>query len=76
MGSYVDCCGYTVTRSLYDFLAENELSVRIACAVCRRCATVAEAKEMLKAIARGELVVRNLGKRSTAEIAKRMQKYM
>lgn len=76
MVGYVDCCGYSVTRTLYDFLVENEFSVRVACAVCRRCATVTEAMEMLEAVASGELVVRNLGKRSTAEIVEKIKKYM
>lgn len=75
MVEYVECCGYSVTRTLYDFLVENDFSVRVACAVCR-CATVTEAKEMLEAVACGKLVVRNLGKRSTAEIVEKMKKYM
>lgn len=76
MDTYVECCGYTVTRALYDFLVENDFSVRVACAVCRRCASVQEAREMLEAVAKGELVVRNLGKRSTAEIVEKMKKYL
>ena len=76
MVEHTDCCGYFVTRALYDFLAENDFSVRIACAVCRRCDTAEEAVEMLKAVAFGKLAVRNLGKRSTAEIVEKMKKYM
>ena len=76
MVTYIDCCGYSVSRALYDFLADNEFSVRVACAVCRRCSTVEEAVNLLRAVACGEIVMRNLGKRSTAEIVEKMGKYM
>ena len=76
MESYVNCCGYTVSRSLYDFLVENDFSVRVACVVCRHFATVDETIFYLKEVAQGRLFLRNLGKRSTAEIAEKIQKYM
>ena len=76
MASYADCCGYTVPQEIYDFLAENEFSVRAACVLCRiHCETVEELKFYLREIAEGRLFLRNCGKRTTAEIAEQIAKY-
>lgn len=76
MAGYANCCGYTVPQEIYDFLAENEFSVRAACVLCRiHCETVDELKFYLREIAEGRLFLRNCGKRTTAEIAEKIAKY-
>lgn len=76
MKKFVECCGYMVSEDLSDFLSENDFSMRICCVVCRHFCTVDEAIFYLKAVARDELCLRNLGKRSTAEVKEKMKKYM
>ena len=70
------CCGYSVPDAIYDFLVDNDFSVRAACIICRiPCNTVEELLVQLRAVAEGRLFLRNCGKRTTAEIAEKIAKY-
>ena len=72
----VECCGYSVSKEIYDFLVENDFSVRAACIICRiPCNSVEELLIRLREVAEGRLFLRNCGKRTTAEIAAKIAKY-
>jgi hypothetical protein len=70
MNEYIECCGYTVKKPIYDFFVANNLSVRAVCVACRLpCDTVEMLVFYLREIVENRLFVRNCGKRTTAEFA-------
>lgn len=76
MAKYAVCGRYTIPQEIYDFLVENEFSVRASFIICRlNCDTVEEVLVNLREVAEGRLFLRNCGTRTTAEIAEKIAKY-
>lgn len=68
----VNCCGFRVPEWVYVIIAEANLSVRAASAVCRLyrdfpCDTQKELLFGLSELAAGRLSIRGCGKRAIAE---------
>lgn len=73
----MECCGYSVPEWVVEFLEENDFSVRAACIICRllrvvQCNNALELVSVLVDVAQGRLPLRNCGKRTQAEIAKKL----
>lgn len=68
----VNCCGFRVPEWVYAIIAEANLSVRAASAVCRLyrdfpCDTQKELLFSLSELAAGRLSIRGCGKHAIAE---------
>lgn len=73
----VHCCGFSLPEWVYAIIAEADLSVRAASAVCRLCndfpcTTQEELMFNLGELVAGRLVVCGCAKRTIAEIAEKI----
>lgn len=69
--------GYSVPEWVVEFLEVNDFSARATCVICRlwrvvRCDSALELVSVLTDVAQGRLPLRNCGKRTQAEIAKKL----
>ena len=77
MYNFVECCGHTIPAPIYAFLEENSFSVRAAAVACRlHCSSVDELVFQLYRVADGEIIIRNCGNRTKAEIAEKISRYV
>ena len=72
----VNCCGFRIPEWVYTIIAEADLSVRVASAVCRLyrdfpCGTQEELLSNLSMIAAGRLLIRGCGRHAIAEAAEK-----
>ena len=73
----VNCCGFRVPEWVYAIIAEANLSVRAASAVCRLyrdfpCDTQEELLFNLNELVAGRLLIRGCGKHAIAEAAEKI----
>ena len=73
----VHCCGFSLPEWVYDIIAEADLSVRAASAVCRLyCDFLCDTRDGLMfnlgELVAGRLVVHGCAKRTIAEIAEKI----
>lgn len=73
----VNCCGFRIPEWVYTIIAEADLSVRAASAVCRLyrdfpCDTQEELLLNLSELAAGRLLVHGCGKHAIAEAVEKI----